>query len=838
MEKSQGKKSRLRKEGVYLITGGLGGIGLVLAEFLARRVSPKLVLIGRSDFPARDRWERWLARHNEEDIVSCKIKKLHELERMGAKVLIFSADVTSPEQMQDLVHQTSREFGQINGVIHAAGVPDGAMIQLRTRETSEKIFAAKVKGTLLLDRVLEDVELDFFVICSSLDSIITAAGQVGYCGANAFINAFANYKAYTGSPFTVSINWPRWQSLGIAIIAENLYKELRGEDLTGGLAAEDGVEAFSRILECSLSQVAVIDRDLRVLLERDYTSTTGSLMEEFETVKTSEDTAYQRPQLTTEYVAPGNEPEKKIAEIWQTIFGISQIGVRDDFFELGGDSLKAIIVISKIHKELNVEIPISGFFSAPTIEKLAGYINETEKSDYLAIESAEQREYYVLSSAQRRFYILQQMDIQSMAYNMTMINIVEGQLDRERLEKDFQKLIDRHENLRTSFPLVDGEAVQKVHEKIDFSIAYVECSESEAKKIATNFVEPFDLSEPPLLRIGLIKPGEQKHILMLDMHHIISDGQSLVLFIQDLLVSYLGKELPPLKLQYKDFSRWQHNMLISGKLEKQEQYWLEVFPGELPRLGMPTDYPRPAIQSFAGDTLQFRFGRELMPRLNRLMRETGATLYMVLLAAYSILLSKYSGQTDIIVGSPAAGRNHPDLENIIGLLMETIAIRSYPEDNKTVEELLEEVKKSTLNVYENQAYPFGELLKKVADENDLSRNPLFDVMLIVQNVITPHEKLGIGDLKFFPYKGDSIRVSKVDITLEAMEIEDGVHFVVEYCTKLFKKETMERLITFFQEILSIVVDNRKIKLKDIKMSHVVSAAEADVFEDDGTDFGF
>jgi non-ribosomal peptide synthetase component F len=275
--------------------------------------------------------------------------------------------------------------------------------------------------------------------------------------------------------------------------------------------------------------------------------------------------------------------------------------------------------------------------------------------------------------------------------------------------------------------------------------------------------------------------------------------------------------------------------MSSARLEDQEAYWLERFSGELPVLNMPTDYERPAIQRFEGDHIDFCLDEDLTRKVNRLIRETGTTLYMVLLAVYTILLSKYSGQTDIIIGTPIAGRNHIDLEDIMGLFLETLVIRNYPQESKTFEEFLEEVKENTLTAFENQSYPFSELIKQVGKENERSRNPVFDTMLIVQNI--EPAKVELEDLTVAPVGTDS-RVSKVDITLEAAESKTSIDFDLEYCTKLFKREAMERLVTFFKEILSIVVDNMKIKLKDIKMSHAVNAAESDAFRDDGTDFGF
>jgi amino acid adenylation domain-containing protein len=548
------------------------------------------------------------------------------------------------------------------------------------------------------------------------------------------------------------------------------------------------------------------------------------------------------PTGTEAYTAPQDEIEKKLVEIWSEVLSLEKekIGIDANFFWLGGHSLRAITMVSRVHKELNVKLPLAVLFKIPAIRDLAQYIKESAEDKGTWIEPIEKKEYYSLSSAQERFYVLQHIDPESTAYNMPITIKLEGPLVKERFEKAFKKLIDRHESLRTSFGLVKGEPIQRIHEKVDFAVGYSESSGSGPGKIIANFIKSFDLAKPPLLRLGFIKIAEKEHILMFDMHHIITDGISMGIFIKDLMAFYAGKELPPLRLQYKDFSRWQHDQLTSGKLKKQQEYWLGLFSGELPVLKMPWDYPRPPVQSFEGDSISFHFEAELSRKLNLLVRESGTTLYMVLLALYNILLSKYIRQKDVIVGTPTAGRKHPDLENIIGLLLETIAIRNYPEGEKTFEEFLEEVKENTLNAYENQAYPFSQIIKQpgIENENDRSRNPLFDVMLIVQNIDTRLEDLRIDELKIEPYQGTSHKVSKVDITLEAVEGEEGIFFNLEYCTKLFKRETMIRFINSFKKVASVVLEDRKIRLKDIEIPHDLIMGTANVYETAESEFDF
>ncbi|NIM15676.1 MAG: acyltransferase domain-containing protein [Candidatus Aminicenantes bacterium] len=845
LEKSESETWRLKDGGIYLVTGGLGGIGYVLAQQIVRSVrNPKLILTGRTKLPEPGKWDQWLEDHDEEDSISAKITKVRGLEGMGAKVLVVSGENSNLEQMQQVISRAEEQFGPINGVVHSAGLPDGAMIQVRTREQSEIVFSSKLKGTLILAMLLKHVKLDFFVLCSSIDSIMSNAGHVGYCSANSFLNAFATYKFNKDKVFTTAISWPRWQSLGMAVIQENLHKELKGYDLSGGLEIEDGIDAFSRILGENLPQVAVTSNDLGRAYERDKTVGTEAFMAEFDAADDAPENLFQRPDLTSEYVAPQNETQQSLARIWQTLFGIEKIGIQDDFFELGGDSLKVVITISKIHKELDVEIPVSEFFNTPNIQDLAKYmtgdISKDKESTYLSIEPGEKKEFYPLSSAQKRFYIIQQLDVHSIVFNNPRVVVLQGELLKDKLEGAIKQLIQCHEILRSSFEIFDKEPVQRINETFDFAIEYHELPEEETRQLIETFVKPFDLAKVPLFRVCLVKVGGGEQILMFDMHHIITDLYSRTIFIRECLQVYNGLEQPLLRLQYKDFCQWQHDMLVSGRLKKQEEYWVEHFSGELPVLELSTDYPRPEVHSFEGTALVFSLQGEVMRKLNTLMKKTGTTLFMMILALYNILLSKYSGQSDIIIGAPVAGRSHANLENMMGLLIETIVIRNYPDPDQTFVKFLEEVKNNSLEAFDNQSYPFGELLKHLGPQHDQSRNPLFDAMLMVQNVEQLPEEAKKEELSIAPYKYEPHDMSKVDITFEVEPVDggNGLLFKVEYCTRLFKEETMERFTHFFIEIVSTVVDNPTIKLKDIKMSHVVSAAEADVFEDDGTDFGF
>ncbi|MDZ8136604.1 MAG: beta-ketoacyl synthase N-terminal-like domain-containing protein [Nostoc sp. DedQUE04] len=373
LEEASPGTARLQQGGVYLITGGLGGIGLTLAEYLAKTVQAKLVLISRSGLPQADEWEKWLITHDEQDPVSKKIRAVQVLKGLGAEVLVEKADVANLEQMQLAIASVTKRFGKIHGVIHAAGIAGGGIMQLKTPQVAASVLAPKVQGTLVLDSIFKDVELDFLILCSALSSgsILGRFGQVDYCAANAFLDAFAHCNTSTRTTFTQSINWGAWQEVGMAVntgvVNEELKKE-REEYLKEGIAPEEGVDAFSRILQSRLPQVVVSTRDIQAQIQQ---SNSFKFLEEELASASLPQVLHSRPNLGNDYIPARNKVEQIITNIWQQILGIQQVGIHDNFFELGGNSLISVQIISKLKEELNIEIPIVSIYERPTINSLA-----------------------------------------------------------------------------------------------------------------------------------------------------------------------------------------------------------------------------------------------------------------------------------------------------------------------------------------------------------------------------------------------------------------------------------------------------------------------------------
>ncbi|MBD2726430.1 SDR family NAD(P)-dependent oxidoreductase [Nostoc sp. FACHB-892] len=362
LEAATEDKIRLQKAGVYLITGGMGGIGLVLAEYLAKTVQAKLVLLGRS-FPSDN-------------------DKIKQLEAFGAEVLVLAADVTNEEQMQSAIAQSLKRFGTINGVIHTAGIAGAGMIQLKIPETAEKVFAPKIQGTIILNNVLKHINLDFLVLCSSLSSIQGGFGQVDYCAANSFLDAFAHWNTATNNRFTVAINWDAWRQVGMAVNTSvpDEIKNWREESLKNAILPAEGADCFNRILATSLPQVIVSTQDLQVGIEQlNQLALSLSLAQKPVNSYQVSASRHSRTLQENTYVAPSNEIEQTIANIWQELIGIEKVGIHDNFFELGGHSLLAVQTISRLREAFQVELPLRTLlFDAPTVSELANVIAEKQ----------------------------------------------------------------------------------------------------------------------------------------------------------------------------------------------------------------------------------------------------------------------------------------------------------------------------------------------------------------------------------------------------------------------------------------------------------------------------
>jgi tyrocidine synthetase-3 len=603
--------------------------------------------------------------------------------------------------------------------------------------------------------------------------------------------------------------------------------------------------------------------------------------------------------LGDNYEAPRDGIEKKLVEIWSGVLGIEKekIGISDNFFHLGGHSLKATLLISRIHKELKVNVPLPEIFKTPYIRGLAAFIKNSETQRFFSIVAVEKKEYYSLSSAQKRLFVLHRMDEKGIAYNMPSVWQLEGNLDIEKFAAVFHRLILRHESMRSSFYMVKDEPVQRIHDDVVFEIEYYDFptdytdknyklqntnykpiaipnhkiqitnktvpfgqildasgggdeepaarDSQPAAALISSFIRPFDLSKAPLLRVGLLDSAgggtgtENRHghiFLMIDMHHIISDGVSMDILARDFTALYGNEVLPPLQIQYKDFSQWQNSEKKKNNIKQQETYWLKEFAGEIPLLNLPTDYVRSDLLDFAGSSLSFQIDNTLTAEIKKQASYMNVSIMMFLLSVYKILLSKFALKNDIIVGTVIAGRQHADLEPVIGFFVNMLAIRTRPNQIKSFSDYLAQIKEKTLKAYDNQGYQFEELVDKLEIPRHRNRHPLVDVVFVFNG--EPQRTIKSGELAGNSINLDPRKVSHFDLMLHATDYGDSVSMIFEYSTALFKAKTIDRLSRLYLDILEQVLENGNIKLEEITSGHEFVTVKSNVLQDSQHDFDF
>src|SRR5688500_18730485 len=517
--------------------------------------------------------------------------------------------------------------------------------------------------------------------------------------------------------------------------------------------------------------------------------------------------ALPAPEYTADadrYVAPRAPVEEVLAEIWAEMLRLERVGVTESFFELGGHSLLATRVVSRVRQVFGVEVPLRALFEGPTVAELAGRVEEMRRAGLPVLPPVvpvERTGALPLSFAQERLWFLDRLEPGSTTYNMPAARRLGGALDEAALERSLSEIVRRHEALRTVFAEVDGSPVQVITPFDGFVVPVEDLSGlSEAdreaavrRRVGEEARRAFDLSADPLFRAALLRLGEEDHVLLLSMHHVVSDGWSTGVLFRELSALYAayreGREspLPELAVQYADYAVWQREQLTGEALDRQLSYWRERLAGAPELLELPTDHPRPAMRTYRGATVPVELSLELLERLQALGRSEGATLYMTLLGAFQVLLSKYSGSEDIVVGSPIAGRTRKELEELIGLFVNTLVLRTDLSGDPSFREVLRRAREVTLGAYAHQEVPFERLVAELQPERSLSQSPVFQVMFTQQDAAggggaLPGLKVG--------GVGAAMEIAKFDLSLTLVATPQGLRGGLNYNTGLFERGTV------------------------------------------------
>ncbi len=536
-------------------------------------------------------------------------------------------------------------------------------------------------------------------------------------------------------------------------------------------------------------------------------------------------------ELEQKIVLPRTATEELIANIWADVLKIDKVGIYQNFFEISGHSLLATQVVSRLKESFKFDIPIKTLFDFPTVNLLAQEIEKLELSNagnLPELIKVDRNVKIPLSFSQQRLWFLNELKPNDPSYNITNAFVLKGDLDISALKQSIKYLIDRHEILRTVFEEDRGMPFQKIYPEMEIEIPLIDLSmlskserRDKAKNLAHNEAQkPFNLKKGPLIRLLLLKTGEEEHIIIFSLHHIIADGWSIPILIKETIEIYDSikaekpVKLPELEIQYADYAFWQKQFMEGELYKKELEYWKNELSGIPPVLDLPTDKPRPSIQTFNGAKYKFDLPSDLINELKALSRNQNVTLFMTMLAVFQTLLHKFSAQKDIVIGTPIAGRTDAKLEKLIGFFVNNLVIRTKFYKNQTFKELLKQVRDVTLGAFTNQDMPFDKLVEELQPVRDLSHTPIFQVMFVFQNI--PYENVTSTDFQLKPFEFSS-GTTTYDLSLTLNESNGGMLGIFEYNTDLYFESTIERLANYYKNLLQIAVKNIKKKISNVQL---------------------
>lgn len=539
-----------------------------------------------------------------------------------------------------------------------------------------------------------------------------------------------------------------------------------------------------------------------------------------------------RAQLATreEFVAPRNPTEETLAGIWSNVLKLSDVGVFDDFFALGGHSLLLVRVTAQIRDWFQIDVPLRSLFEAPTLGALAELVDATRRTaeglEDTALVVVPRDGELPLSFAQERLWVFEQLEPDTGAYNIPRVLRLKGPLDTGALEKSLNAVVARHEVLRASFSNVDGKPSLSIAENVTLEIPVIDLTKLPAdeqnQKItalaAAETQRPFDLNSAPLMRLALLRFDEREHVLLLTMHHIVSDAWSIGVFMRELVAFYNGfttetsPSLPLLPVQYVDFAAWQRNAWSGAALQKQLEYWRDKLSGAPPVINLPSDRPRPSIRSFRGSRVHFGITKEIAEKLKTLARDERATLFMTLLTAFQSLLSCLTNEKDLVVGSPVAGRNRPECEPLIGYFVNTLVLRANYSGDPGFRESLRRTRDTALGAFANQDVPFEKLVEDLNPARTVEYNPLFQVWFVLQHAFVERDEF--NGITVQSVENDNA-VTRHDLQLSLWETANGFDGAFTYSTALFDAETIARIAEQFKALLAVVVEQPDIRLSEL-----------------------
>ncbi|MER6359438.1 amino acid adenylation domain-containing protein [Kitasatospora sp. NPDC001527] len=809
---------RLRADAAYLVTGAFGALGRLLCRTLVRRGARRLILVGRSPLPPREQWRDL----DPASPAGQRAAFLRELEALGAEPVPAPLDVTDEAGLAAWLAEYRRlDRPPIRGVFHLAGQVRDTLVGELDRATFEAVYGPKVLGAFALHRQLAGEPLDHFVLFASIASLLTTAGQTNYAAGNAFLDALAHHRRALGLP-ALSLDWGPWatgmiEELGLI----DHYRHSRG---MSSLAPETGMAVLERVLGQDRAQLLVATVvDWPVFLS--WYPAPPPLVAELAAAARESAPAAGQTGLLDALRAAGEEERRallteRFTALAATVLRVpaEQIDPAAGLGGLGLDSLLAMELRARLSSELGVTLPVVALLGNTPVAELVARLHESlaelldEDPDGPGAAEAERHEdasAYPLTQNQKALWFLKQLNPDGFAYNIGGAVEVRVELEPELMAVAFRTMVERHPSLRANFVLDAGRAVQRISAAVepDFGVFDVEglAWDDIHAMIVREYRKPYDLERDPLVRFRLFRRGPARWVIMKAVHHIISDAISTFTFIEELLAVYEGlrrgrvPELPPVAARYLDFLNRQNAFLAGREAPRMLEYWRSHLPAEVPILSLPTDRPRPAVQTHNGASEFFVLDEELSARVHALAREHNVTVFMVLLSAYYLLLHAYAGQDDIIVGSPVTGRTDEEFAGVYGYFVNPLPLHVSLAGAPTVTELLDRVRTTVLGGLDHQEYPFVLLVEKLGLQHDPSRSAVFQAMFILLHHKVATEKYGYH-LEYIELPEEE---GQFDLTLSAYEdeAEHRFHCVFKYNTDLFLPATMARMAGHYVNLL-------------------------------------
>lgn len=816
----------VRNDASYLVTGGLGGLGLTILDWLARKGAGHIILIGR--------------RRPSDNALAA----IEQAKALGCQVSVRQADVANYQQITAVIDEFSHGQWPLKGIIHSAGVLADGTITSQNAAQFEQVMQPKVTGGWNLHQASLALELDLFVCFSSIAAVVGWAGQSNYAAANTFMDSLCHYRQSLGLA-GLSINWGPWAEAGMAAnLADNDIQRMNDAGMAA-LTHKQGLGAMEQLLSHGIPQGGVFELDWQKILKQFPNPASKTLFARFYQASDEQQQDFINVWHNTPVAEQKNLLQTLVAGLLAEVIGLAsaeQVDCGRNVFEYGLNSLMSMDFKNRLQAAMSLKLPATLVLKHPSVNAIVSYLlaeplaenkdgsdatltsaDESSQPPSSMMRRADDSLPAQLSFSQQRLWLIDQIETAKAQYNLPSVLKLTGQLDAVALQHALSGIVQRHHILRTVYQLDDeGKVSQRVLHDYTFNLQHHDLSQlssDEQKQALSAQIQKdtqaeFDLASDVMLRASLLTLGDTEYVLVMTMHHIAADGWSRSLIEKEILALYQAHateqspQLPELSLQYADYAMWQRQELSDDALAELFDFWQTELADIVPLHSLPTDKRRPNVASYQGARVKQHFSALLTEQLQQLARQLDTTLFVVLQAAFSGLLQRYSGAEQIVIGTPVANRDRHEIADLVGFFVNTLVLKNDVSGKPNFEQMVARAKSTHLAALEHHQLPFEYLVDQLQPERSLSHAPLFQVMMALQNNQASQPRLPGIDIEVLPH--DS-QFAKFDLNLDMVETADGLNLEWEYATDLFEASSIKQLALHFEQLLEAVcLDSRQL----------------------------